>query len=643
MIRLSPRAAALSWGLLAPCLAWPLESARSEPPPLPEGVRFQQMDPVNAVSLPAGDREIAVYHPAGETETKLSALLLTHARRDLAVTAAPHAKGCRLFVPEASRDLFTMPQRHWDAWWDKRFDYYEQQVTRLPVAPLAPCGFLKGGDSLELGTLRVEVLATPGVTREGLSYLVETGGKRLAFTGNLILEGGRAPDFYSFQDAIPEAKIGGYHGYGGRLGPWIESLEALAAWKPDVILPSQGPLIGNPAETIAAGIAKARAIYANYLSTNALHWYFGEERMQASADKVLGPGAAMESMPLAEHVDLPDWVRHIGTTKLLLSRDGAGFALDVGGPASLRALQEAVDNGLVTGIEGIWVTHRHNDHTQAVRDAQDAFQCPVYAIPEVAEALLEPGAHFSPGISPHAVRQVAVTQDGETMRWREYGFTFRFFPGQMLDHGGLLVAPPDGADPVFFIGDSFSPSGIDDYCLMNRNLMREDTGYLECFRIVREELPPGAWLVNQHIPHLFRFSPAELDHLEARYRERIALKADFTPWDDVNFAVDEQWAWLFPYGQEARAGDAISLTLRVHNHSTRPREVRAQAHLGDSDALAVAAPGILSLEARGSGEIAIAGKLPDHLPPGVHVVTVSLRGDDFDLPHWCEALVKVVE
>ena len=117
-----------------------------------------------------------------------------------------------------------------------------------------------------------------------------------------------------------------------------------------------------------------------------------------------------------------------------------------------------------------------------------------------------------------------------------------------------MQPPAEKGDPVFFIGDSFSPSGIDDYCLMNRNLMREDTGYLRCFQIVREELPENTWLVNQHIPHLFRITEKELDYLEDRYRYRRGMIADFTPCDDPNFAIDEQWAWLFPYGQEADPG-----------------------------------------------------------------------------------------
>ncbi|MCB1063392.1 MAG: MBL fold metallo-hydrolase [Verrucomicrobiae bacterium] len=641
--------ALLCLSILGPLVTATLNAQES---PLPEGIRFVEKLPVNGLTIHVGERSLAMYRPASNAESDKTpvAIFLTHARRDLTTGARPLVKDTRIFVPaipegtEEMAEIFTKPQIHWKAWWEKRFDYYGQQVTRVPVRRLPPSGVVKDGDHIELSGESIEVMATPGVTREGVTYLIERGGKRIAFSGNLILEGGRVPDLYSFQEAIVDAKVGAYHGYAGRFGPWIESLEKLAAKKPDVIVPSQGPLITDPQADIAKAIERARAIYANYLSTNALHWYFGEERMRTCADKVLGSDAPMESMPMAEHIDLPAWVQHIGTTKLLVSKDKVGFALDVGSPNALKTLQEAVANGLVTKIEGIWVTHRHNDHTQAVRDAQEALGCPVYAIESVAEALTNPGAHFSPGISANAVKDVKVVADGETMAWREFDFTFRFFPGQMLDHGAMLVQPKEKtSDPIFFIGDSFSPSGIDDYCLMNRNLMREDSGYLKCFQIVREELPENSWLVNQHIPHLFRFTDKELDHLETRYRERIAMIAEFTPWDDPNYAIDEQWAWLFPYGQEVKRGEKFTVTLRVMNHSKIDREFRVRSHFPKSLIQMKATLPSLKIAARESGELTMEGRALEDAALGVQMITLSLSSDGLDLPHWCEAMVKVVK
>ena len=67
------------------------------------------------------------------------------------------------------------------------------------------------------------------------------------------------------------------------------------------------------------------------------------------------------------------------------------------------------------------------------------------------------------------------------MRWHEWEFTFWNFPGQTLYHGGL-VARQDGGDTYLFAGDSFTPSGMDDYCMQNRDFLRPGEGYEYCLR-----------------------------------------------------------------------------------------------------------------------------------------------------------------
>ena len=195
--------------------------------------------------------------------------------------------------------------------------------------------------------------------------------------------------------------------------------------------------------------------------------------------------------------------------------------------------------------------------------------------------------------------------------------------------------------PVFFIGDSYSPSGIDDYCLMNRNLMREDTGYLLCLRKVRE-LPAGSWLVNEHIPHLFRFTETELDYLEERYRKRAAMIAELVPWDDANYAIDEEWAWFYPYGSEAKVGQGLELEVRIWNHSRRERTF--EVVMGKAAGLEVAGEvAKVTLRAREKGAVKVPLLVTAGRGPGVRVITAGLRSEGIAVDEWIETLVKVSE
>ncbi len=604
---------------------------------LPESVKVTA-GRLNSVTIARDGKELVIYG-AEKKVNHADWVLLTQGRRQLVDFAKNVADGgAKVVAPEGVQDLIQEPQKFWTDFWKDRFNYYKQQVTKVPVTGLPVAKAVKGGDVVEWGGLKIQVVDTPGYTRNGVSYLVEIDGKKVMFSGELIRAGGQVADIYSFQDAIPDAKIGGYHGHGGRFGLWVESLRKVAALKPDVMVPSRGPVILDPQADIKTAIDRVQAVYRNYQSTNALNWYFKEARLKICAEKVLGEGATFELMPYSEHIDLPEWCKHISTTKLLVSDDGHGFALDVGSPKMLETLKQALADGLIKSIEGIFATHAHNDHTAAVAAAAKEFNCPVYTVKEVADVLEKPGAWFLPGVTENTVEKVVVKKDGEKMKWRGFDLTFNFYPGQMYNHAALLVEKPGHAS-VFFIGDSFSPSGIDDYCLMNRNLMREDTGYLYCFKKVRE-LPKGTWLVNQHIPHLFRFSDAEMDYLEGRYRERMKILGELVAWDDVNYGIDEQWAWFYPYGSEAKAGDSVELEVRFWNHSKKERTfevvLNADGILEDVDSIKP-----IVLKARTNGVVKIHGKLVAGIQPGVHVVTADIKSEGMDLRQWCEALVKV--
>lgn len=591
--------------------------------------------PLNEIVIRRNGKAIAFN--AAPSGVEVDRLFLTHARRDIISAAKKSAPPEKWAVSPAIAEVLQNADEHWQKWWDDRFNYYQQQVTRLPLESYTPGTIMEPGVPWKWQGITITMVPTPGYTRDGTSYLVDFGKRKVLYTGDFVLKGGKVRDLYSFQNEIKEAKVGGYHGYMGRVSTWLQSVQTIRSLGVDAIVPSRGEAIDDPGKDLATSEDLAKSIYRSYLSTNALHWYFGEERMGTSAELVLGKDHGVTGMPFANHIDLPNWCQHISTTKLLVSEDGSGFALDVGGPNQLESLRKALADGLVKSIDGIFATHTHNDHTAAIGEAAREFGCPVYALPEVADVLESPGRWFLPGISPNPVDKVTVKQNGDTMQWKEFDLTFHFYPGQMYNHGALLVEKADH-DPVFFIGDSFSPSGIDDYCLMNRNLMRDDTGYLLCFRKI-EALPKKSWLVNQHIPHLFRFSDEERHFLKTNYRKRKDLIGKFVAWDDPNYGIDEQWAKCYPYGQEAKPGTKVNVSLEIWNHSEIERTftLRLNDHIGDT-----ISPATLTIPARETASTDFQITIPDNAAERVHLITADITRDDgVHLPEWCEALIKV--
>ena len=89
------------------------------------------------------------------------------------------------------------------------------------------------------------------------------------------------------------------------------------------------------------------------------------------------------------------------------------------------------------------------------------------------------------------------------------------FPGQTLYHGGLPVERESG-EKLFFAGDSVTPSGTDDYCVQNRNLVRAGEGYSYCLDLL-VQLGEEFWLINQHVLPMFRDDAGQM----ARMREEL--------------------------------------------------------------------------------------------------------------------------
>ncbi|MEM7384292.1 MAG: MBL fold metallo-hydrolase [Verrucomicrobiota bacterium] len=584
---------------------------------------------INAVTI---GKEIAIYAKARK---EVRHLFVTHARRDAFVRPSKD-EPTRITAPASEKDFFLNPESFWSSFVTERFHDYKPQTTRILAEPLAVDQWVSEGDVFKLGEYSFQVMATPGYTPGAVSYFATIDGNRIGFTGDTILGDGQIRDLYSFQDSIPEADIRGYHGYGSRLAALVESLAKLKKEKPDLLIPVRGPVIKDPAAAIDRLTDRVKRLYRNYLSTNALHWYFKEERMRLCGQRILGPKATIDLMPYAVHIDTPDWIFQKSTSRLLISDDGHGFLLDCGNRHVIEAIQDLMKKRLVKKIDGLFVTHFHDDHADEVQTAAETFGCPVYALSEYKDVLENPAAYRLPAMTDNPIANVVEKKDGETMKWKEFEFTFHFYPGQAYYHGGLFVRKP-GTEPVFFIGDSFAPSGIDDYCVQNRNLVHEDTGYGLCFRKLRA-IKEDYWLVNEHIPHLFRFSDKELTYLETRYRSRTKILAELFPWDDPNYGIDEQWAVFYPYGATAAPDREQSFEIRLTNHSPVDRLFHITPR-GWNGAEVLSKPLDLQLKSRTEGSVRVRVKAPS--TRGTCLITADVVSEGMACPEILEALIEV--
>lgn len=597
-------------------------------------------DTVNGVFIEDTGRTLVIYgDPSGCVE-KADMVLFTHSRRDVVWAGRKLIQGgAESIVPRAEADNFTKANDFWLSFVNRRYHDYEQQTTKILTEPLPVSREVAGGDQISWQDTSIQVLDTPGYTRGAVSYFINVDGLTYGFVGDLIYGDGHLLDLYSLQDAVTEAGIGGYHGYAGRLGELIMSLRKVTDQDPDILVPAHGPVIRNPKQAIKRLIQRLQAAYANYLSINAGHWYF-KERYEVLAKRVLGTGFRVDWMPYAEVIEKapPSWIIPIHNSRLLLSQDRSGFLIDCGSDAIIREVTKLKEEGRLSRLDGLFITHYHDDHTNKVSELLREFDCPVYASQQSADVLAHPAAYRLPCLTSNAISNLTAVRDGHKMRWKEFDITIYYFPGQTLYHDALLVEK-DGGEKIFFIGDSFTPSGIDDYCLQNRNFLHQGTGYFYCLDILRK-MPPNCLLINQHVLEPFRFSPDQLEHMTKVLEERRRILADLFPWDKPDYGIDEQWARIYPYGQQAKAGQCVEVTVKILNHSSSAHTYTASLNVPDG-LQSEPKSASLRIEPREEAQLHFKITVPQMVSKKLYVVTCDVEFDIRRLRDWCECLIEI--
>ncbi|MBN2315790.1 MAG: MBL fold metallo-hydrolase [Sedimentisphaerales bacterium] len=596
--------------------------------------------PVNGAIIEKDDARLVLYGDPSGKMSNAEMVLFTHSRRDVVWSGRKLVEnGAISVVPDSDSENFSNVEQFWTDFATRRFHDYAQQGTKILTKPMKIGKTVRDGDSFFWKGIPVKVIETPGYTRQAVSYVIEVDDIRYAFVGDIIYGDGKLLDLYSLQDAVKEAKIGGYHGWAGRMGDLIVSLRKIAAEKPDILIPIRGPVIRNPDEAIGLLIQRLRRVYENYLSISAGRWYF-KERYDILAARVLGPDPKVNWMPWAEVIEEqpPEWIIPISNSRLIVSEDRSGFLVDCGSRRIVNELIKLKDAGKLARLEGLFITHYHDDHTNDVNACLDEFNCPIYATGPSVDILEHPAAYRLPAMTPNPIKNIHVMPEGHKMRWKEFTFTFHDYPGQTIYHDALLVEK-DNAEKIFFMGDSFTPSGIDDYCLLNRNLMHESTGYFYCLDLLRR-IPSETLLINEHVVQPFRFSAPQLDHMTATFAKRKALLAELFPWDEPNYGIDERWIRFTPYGQKIKSGRTIHLSMKIFNHSDVPHTFTTALHLpaGINAARTFAS---ITVPPRVEKQVDYDLDVSVSANPGTCVITADVEWDHWKLPRWTEAIIEI--
>jgi len=599
---------------------------------------------VNGAVITSGAKHLVIYGDPENNMDDADVILFTHANRNTTWAGKELVKnGTRAIVPNAELAFFTQTDSLWDTFPEAQFYDYDLQTIRVPAESFKVNKSVKGGDTIHWNGIDIVVINSRGYSPGAVSYIMQVDHLKVAFVGDLIYGDGQIYDLYSLQDQIPELNVMGYHGYAARISDLIQSLNDLAELKPDILIPSHGPVIRTPEISIDKLIGKLQLLYENYLSTSAYTWH-RSQNWQNNPDiasdmysRVSPATKKLVCMSPAEIRSNPEWLIHFGNSKLIISEDHTGFLIDCGDQRVYTALNDLEKSMGINKIEGIFVTHYHNDHTDFIEEIRNRFKCPVYVTRELEDILKFPESYKLPALSSRPIKELTIVEDNSSFNWKEFKFTFRYFPGQTLYHNSML-AEHAGGEKVFFVGDSFSPTGMDDYCMQNRNFIKSDAGYLKCLDIL-EMLPKECWLANNHVEPIFRFKHEQLDYMRDKLKQRKQLLSELLPWDDPNYGIDASWARMTPYSQILHTGETSTFSVAIFNHSHQEREYTIEPGVGNG----VCKPLMQSLKLAPNkeGSVEFTLDFPGGIPLHNRVITADIGFDGKVLHEWCESVFVV--
>ncbi len=584
-----------------------------------------------ALLIDCGDGSVTETLP-GLGVDKVERILFTHHHRDQACGAAQFVeKGTQLVVPDSERTWFEDVESYWNDP-KSRWNIYKFHPHRLMLTESVPvAATVKPGDEITWHGAKITVLDTPGHTDGSVSYLVNVDGRKTVFCGDSIYDAGQIWDLHSLQKGFGRGnrQVRDYHGFLGAQGELIEGLERIKASGADALVPSHGNVMNEPASAIDRLLGQLEKCYDRYVGISALRHYFA----QLFEDYEGRPG----HMPIGPPIAVPGCLRHFGTSWVIVSEDKAAFVLDAGHERRVDDLNKLIETEQLTGVEGLWVTHYHDDHVEGIPQFLEAFNCPCYADEHVAQVISDPMAWRIPCISPSVAKIEKSLKHGESWKWHEFTMTSYFLPGQTLYHGGLLVEGQGVR--LLFVGDSFTPAGIDDYCALNRNWLGPDVGFNACLDLM-EELQP-THMFNCHVNVAFNFTADQYQAMRENLAEREKLFGDLVPWDHANYGMDESWIRTFPYEQAASPGAEVNLEVVVTNHSTEPRKAAARAVLPSAWTTESTDWQNLSAPAKAETPLALRFKVPANAKPGRYPVPIDIRYGKRLLPQFTEAMVVV--
>ena len=484
--------------------------------------------------------------------------------------------GAKFAVPEKQADLFTSPKKRLGEP-KYRFHVYDFHPDNDLLGDGVDISYaLRDKMTFDFEGIKIDFFEMKGDTAGELGCVIHDGAMIGVCADVVCGDKNQIKIPFLYRMCKDPGTVDDYHAFMAEKDELQKSLRAFENC--GAVVPARGDLIGSPASAMEIFKANLEKLYQNYSSVSAMNHYY--------------PGYLKPSDPMvpAKTVLPPSHVRYLFCNYLIISENKRGFLLDCGTGQGFDMIEELFARGELSAIDICYITHYHHDHVDMLEKLQKSYNCKIYAPKSFADMLKNPDAYYITCLSDISV-DPEILPDNHSFTWENYEFTNFEFPGQSLYHGALLF--DDKANSrILFCGDSFAPTGFDDYCPQNRNFTGRNRGYHKCLDII-EKTKPGC-IINQHQEKAFVYTEKEIAFLRESLEQREPLLNALTMWPSPDYSLDPYWVRMYPYVSRVGPGEICVKEIQITNHTGAPADIKlkfaASAGIGVPDDIELVAP-----------------------------------------------------
>lgn len=474
---------------------------------------------------------------------RVTDVLVTHHHRDN-VQGLPRAvdHGARIWVPWVEQDLFTKVDDQWQM--RDVMNTYNVRQDRFSLLESVPItGTLPEYRAPRFNGRRYRIIPTPGHTVGSDSVIVRIDGRRVAFTGDLIYGPGKVWSMAATQWT--------YTGAEG-IGASILSLMDIRDREPDLLLPTHGQPIDQPADAIDLLVKRLIAVLQFRRSDyrDILEW-------RKEPYKVITQHLLQDRTGSANSFVL---ISETGNALLI----DFGYTANTGIPAGsdrasrrpwLHGLDHLRDHG-VTRVEVAVPTHYHDDHVAGFQLLQDVLGTEVWVPANFVDVLAHPTHYDLPCLWYDPIRADRTIVLDQPVRWHEYDLTFHDLPGHTL-YAVAISFTVDGRK-VLATGDHQQDRWLN-YVYKNRFRIGDYSHSAELYR----RLAPDLIIAGHWQP--IAVDADYLDDLATAGAELTRLHEDLLPLADIDLGAEGFGASIDPYLSEIAAGTPSRYNVAVRN------------------------------------------------------------------------------